>query len=71
MTYTGEEKAQVVEMFKGGRRVSEIAVSMGIPKHSISDILKKYCIENTVETATQWKAKEVVRAGYQSDCSSS
>lgn len=51
MVYTGEEKAQVVGMFKGGCRVSEIAVSLGIPKQSISDILKKYRIENTVETS--------------------
>jgi hypothetical protein len=49
--YIGEEKARVAGMFKGGRKVSEIAVSMGILKQSISDIFKKYRIENTVETS--------------------
>ena len=51
MVYTGEEKVQVVGMFNGGCGVSEIAVSLGIPNQSISNTLKKYRIENIVETS--------------------
>jgi transposase len=74
MVYIGEENTRVVGMFKGGCRMSEIAVSMDIPKQSISDILKKYRIENTVETSrhsgrpkklSEWDIRAIVQVAKQ------